>query len=302
MGRTDPLPALPYEAWRDSKTALHLFAQIVGKVRMALHPKLNHWWHVTMYVSPRGLTTHTIPYRDKSFEMTFDFVDHQLVVTPSWDKVTSFSLIGLSVAKFHQQLCDVLETLGIEVSILARPYAHAITMPFAEDTEHTYQDADAVQRYWRILTWVYGVFEGFRGEFAGKQTPVHLYWHSFDMAVTRFSGAAAPPYQNGLPSDPEAYSHEVISFGFWPGDDNVPAPAFYSYTYPEPPGLADEPLAPNTATWNVQGGNAMAILMYDDIREAPDPSQALREFMESAYRAGSSRASWEVDALRYAYA
>jgi hypothetical protein len=291
------LPALALDDWEDSKDTLHLFVQIVGKVRLRLHPKLNHWWHVTLYVSPRGLTTHTIPYGGEAFEIAFDLIDHVLRVTTSRGAERSFPLGSLSVAQFHDRLFETLGALGIEASILARPYEHKSQIRFAEDDQHAAYDPDYVHRYWRILVAVGNVMEEFRGRFLGKQTPVHLFWHSFDLALTRFSGRPAPEMEGGSASDREAYSHEVISFGFWAGDQNVRAPAFYSYTYPEPEGLSTEPLRPAAAAWNHQRGSALALLMYDDLRSTTDPRAALLDFFQSAYEAGAGRARWDRAAL-----
>jgi hypothetical protein len=177
------------------------------------------------------------------------------------------------------------------------PYDHASTPPFADDREHAAYDAKYIERFRRILVWVNNVFQTFRGGFLGKDTPVHLFWHSFDLAYTRFSGRPAPPMDGAGPVDREAYSHEVISFGFWAGDDNMPAPAFYSYTHPEPDGLADAPLQPDAAFWNTDGGSAMALCMYDDLRTSDDPRQVLLDFLESAYRAGATRAGWDIEAF-----
>ena len=293
-------PSLPLAGWRATKDTLHLYVQIVGKVRLALFPKKNHWWHVTLYVSPRGLTTRPIPYGYGTFEIAFDFIDHRLVVTTSTGTVRGFDLHdGLSVAAFYRQLFEILHDLGIEAAIKAEPYDRPTTTPFPEDDEHARYDAEAVHRFWTILVGVNDVLEVFRGRFLGKSTPVHFFWHSFDLVVTRFSGDPAPSEMiAGMGRvDREAYSHEVISFGFWPGDDNVPAPAFYSYTFPEPDGLREEPLAPEAATWETVRGGAMALLMYDAVREADAPRQALLDFLESSYQAGARRAGWDLEAF-----
>lgn len=291
-------PPLPLDAWEDSKVTLHLFAQIVGKVRLALHPKLNHWWHVPLYVSARGLTTRPIPYGGEIFEIAFDFIDHALTIETSNGGVRQMPLGKLSVADFHARLFQDLGALGIEVRILARPYEHKSKEPFATDHRHASYDRAYVERYWRILLQVDSIFKEFSSRFVGKVTQSHLFWHSFDLALTRFSGRAAPPMAGGTKSDQEAYSHEVISFGFWPGDDKVREPAFYSYTYPEPAGLAEQPLEPAAAFWNVQQGNAMALLKYDDLRATADPSAVLLAFLESAYQAGARCAGWPIEDLR----
>lgn len=291
-------PPLPIDDWEDTKNCLHLFFQIVGKIRLTLFPKRNHWWHVTLYISPRGLTTRPVPYGNKIFEIEFDLVDHKLVVKTSDGELSEFSLINLSVADFYKKLFSLLKEFNINADIIAEPYDVPFSKtPFESDTEHIYTDADNANKYWSILKNVNSVFEEFASKFLGKSTPVHLYWHHMDLAVTRFSGKAAPPYAGGTNADKEAYSHEVISCGFWAGDDSVRAPAFYSYTYPAPEGLAAEPLHPDQAMWNTDSGSAMAILMYDDIINSQSPKQAIFEFMESAYSAGAKLAKWDTDAL-----
>jgi hypothetical protein len=288
-------PSLPIEEWEETKNTLHLFFQIVGKIRLTLFPKMNHWWHVTLYLSPRGMTTRPIPYKGMIFEIDFDFIDHILTVQTSNGERKSFSLENISVSGFYSKLMDNLKELGIEVDIIANPYDVPFSkVPFASDQDHASYDKVYVNRYWRILVQVNSVFEEFRSRFIGKSTPVHLYWHHADLAVTRFSGKKAPAMEGGTNADKEAYSHEVISFGFWAGDDNVRAPAFYSYTYPEPEGLAEEPLSPKEAFWNTDNG-AMAVLMYDDLRKSDSPSQTLLDYLQSAYLAGSKRAKWDLN-------
>lgn len=297
MPQSDLFPPLPIEEWEDTKNTLHLFFQIVGKIRLSLFPKTNHWWHVTLYISTRGLTTRPIPSGDIIFEIEFDFIDHRLVVRTSEGRVESFSLENLSVSDFYKKLTTLLSDLGIVYSIKAEPYDVPFSnTPFISDDEHSSYDKEYVNRYWRILVQINSVFEEFRAKFIGKSTPVHLYWHHADLAVTRFSGRRAPEMEGGTAADKEAYSHEVISFGFWAGDDNVRAPAFYSYTHPEPEGLASEPLFPEPATWNTDNGS-MAVMMYDDIRVLDDPRQAILDFMDSAYQAGSKLANWNVKEL-----
>ena len=291
-------PSLPIEQWEETKNTLHLFFQIVGKIRLTLFPKMNHWWHVTLYLSPRGMTTRPIPYGDIIFEIEFDFIDHTIIIRTSNGQEKSFSLEGISVSDFYKQITSALNKLGIEAHIKATPYDVSFgKVPFESDQEHSSYDKEYVNRYWRILVQVNSVFEEFRSRFIGKSTPVHLYWHHADLAVTRYSGKKAPDYEGGTAADKEAYSHEVISVGFWAGDENVRAPAFYSYTYPEPKGLAEEPLAPKEAFWNTQGAGSMAILMYDDLRKTQSPRQALLDYLESAYQAGAKRAKWEIEEL-----
>jgi hypothetical protein len=288
-------PEIPFADWRPTKETLHLYCQIVGKIRLAMHPRLNHWWHVPLYVSPRGLSTHAIPYRDGSFEIEFDFKKHELQIRTSDGRWEDFSLFdGLSVADFYSSIKANLAKLGIEPAIKPIPYEAPSTTPFADDTEHASYDKAAVERCHQTLIAIDSVLEEFRGRFVGKSTPVHMFWHSFDLALTRFSGKRVPVREGANRVEREAYSHEVISFGFWFGDDNVPAPALYSYTAPEPTGLADEPLSPATAKWQESNGAHLALLMYDDMRAADDPRAAALEFLESAYQAGAKKAGWDV--------
>ena len=297
-GSVEGLPPLPLEAWEETKETLHRFVQIVGKVRLTTAPRRNHWWHVPLYVTTRGLTTSAIPYGGRAFAIDFDFVDHRLVITTSGGTVEGFALAdGLSVARFYQDLFARLRALGIEVAIRARPYELTPDLPFAEDQAHAAYDPVFVARWWRVLLQMAGIFEEFGGRFVGKSSPVHLFWHSFDLALTRFSGRRAPERAGVDPVTREAYSHEVISFGFWPGDARVRAPAFYSYTAPEPPGLTEQPLTPTAASWSDTGRGSLALLMYDDLRRLPAPRAALLEFLESAYRAGARTASWDEAAF-----
>lgn len=292
-------PEIPIEAWRPTKNTLHLYCQIVGKIRLRLHPRLNHWWHVTLYVSPRGLTTRKIPYSGGNFEIEFDFHAHKLTMTTSNGKSEDFALYdGLSVADFYSSIFANLDKLGVGCEIRALPYEAPSTTPFAEDQENKSYDKEWVERYHRTLVTVDDILEEFRGRFLGKSTPVHMFWHSFDLALTRFSGKRAPVREGAGMVEREAYSHEVISFGFWFGDDRVPAPAFYSYAAPEPSGLADEPLSPSAATWVESNGAHLALLMYEDVRNEVNPRETVLEFLESAYQAGAKRAGWDVKDLQ----
>jgi hypothetical protein len=290
-------PEMPLDAWRPTKNTLHLFCQIVGKIRLAMHPRINHWWHVPLYVSPRGLTTRTIPYTGGNFEIEFDFKTHRLEIRTSDGAMEDFALYdGLTVADFYQSLFSNLAKLGIEPHIKPIPYEAPSTTPFPDDTENKSYDKDYVERFHNILVAVDDILQEFRGRFIGKSTPVHMFWHSFDLALTRFSVKRVTPREGAGMVEREAYSHEVISFGFWFGDDKtVPAPAFYSYTAPEPAGLADEPLAPGSAKWAESNGAHMALLMYDDVRGSGDPRSMILEFLESAYQAGAKRAGWSIE-------
>jgi hypothetical protein len=292
------LPDLSLARWEGTKDTLHLWAQIVGKVRMASTAPRNHWWHVTLYVDARGLTTRRMHAKNGvAFEIDFDFIDHRLVVATDRGDVESFELADrLSVADFDDTLHSTLAALEIDVPILEQPYQVPATTPFPEDREHASYDRDAVVRFWRVLEWTDEVLEEFAGWFCGKSSPVHLFWHGFDLAHTRF-GDRAPTRHDADRVNQEAYSHEAISFGFWPGDAHVREPTFYSYTAPEPPGLRQQPLHPREAIWTEQGSGSLALLPYDAVRTALDPKAALLTFLESGYRAGASLSGWDQAAL-----
>jgi hypothetical protein len=292
-------PPLPLDEWRATKDMLHLYCQIVGKVRLAMHPRINHWWHVPLYVSPRGLTTRSIPLGFNNFEIEFDLQKHKLRIATGTGEKRKFSLEdGLSVAEFYHKLFENLVELGIDTRIKAVPYETPWTTPFAEDNEHRSYDKEYIRRFHSVLVSVNDIFKEFRGRFTGKSTPVHMFWHSFDLALTRFSGKEAPVREEAGMVEREAYSHEVISFGFWAGDDKVPAPAFYSYTAPEPAGLTDEPLQPETAKWQESGGGHLALLMYEDVRGEADPRGRILEFLESSYLAGAKVAGWDTEKFK----
>lgn len=297
------LPPLPLEEWEETKDTFHLYVQIVGKIRLASTPPRNHWWHCPLYVSARGLTTRRMHHDGLSFEIELDLIEHQLVARNDRGEEASFRLRnGLSVARFHDELLTRLEELGIHPSIKAEPYGLPTTTPFAEDTEHASYDPEYVGRFWRILSEVEWILEEFAGWFRGKSSPVHLFWHSLDLAVTRFSGRRLPEALGGDPVSREAYTDEVISFGFWPGDAKVPRPAFYSYTAPEPPGLTEQPLAPEEAFWAETGSSHQARLWYDDVRAAASPRAALLSFLQSAYEAGATVARWNIEELSSSWA
>lgn len=288
------LPPLPLKEWEDTKETLHRYCQIVGKVRMELSPPRNHWWHVTLYVSPRGLTTGPIPYRAGTFDLTLDLLENRLLATTSEDGEFGFALDDLPVAEFYGRLFGGLEALGVEASINARPFDLADEHTLEQNTAHRSCDRSYVRRYHRVLAWTAEVFKEYAGRFNGKQSPVHLYWHSFDLAVTRFSGKRVALPEGTDPVTREAYSHEVISCGFWPGDANVREPTFYSYTAPEPEGLTDRPLSPESARWQ-EGGTAL--LTYEEVRNSASPKDTLLGFLQSAYEAGARTAGWDAGAL-----
>jgi Family of unknown function (DUF5996) len=294
--RTRPdLPRLPLEEWEPTKDTLHLWAQIVGKVRLASAAPRNHWWHAPLYVDVRGLTTRLM--RSPSgvaFEISFDFVDHRLIVATSAGAVESFELVdGLSVAEFDERLHSTLAGLAVDVSIRETPFGVPMTTPFPEDREHAAYDRDAVERFWHIVDWSGGVLEEFAGWYCGKTSPVHVFWHSFDLAVTRFGGKRAPAMPEADSVTREAYSHEVVSFGFWAGDQNVREPAYYAYAAPEPAGLREQPLLPAEARWVDLGASSLAVLPYEAVRQATDPRGTLLAFLESAYRAGADALGWD---------
>lgn len=288
-------PPLPLEAWKPTKNTLHLFAQIVGKIRMELFPTQNHWWHVTLYVSTCGLTTRPIPHANGNFEIEFDFINHRLQIHTSSGASAAFPLHdGLSVAEFYAKIIDVLAALDVHVHIRGLPYEAPSTEPFASDTADCVYDAEYVHRFWRILVGVNNIFEEFRGRFNGKSTPVHMFWHSFDLALTRFSGRRVPSTEGMNHVSAVAYSHEVISFGFWAGDDITTAPAFYMYAAPEPANLTQQPIRPDAASWGSLRGGAIALYMYEDFRTHESPREALLDFLESTYQAGAKLAHWDV--------
>lgn len=289
------LPELHLADWRTTKDTLHLYAQIVGKIRLATTPPQNQWWNAPLYVDARGLTTRRLHHNGMTFDLAFDFVDHALVVRTADGQTRSFALVdGLSVAGFDKQLHATLAELGVDVAIKEQPYGVPTTTPFPADTEHASWDRGAIERYAAVLDWSDRVLTEFAGWFSGKTSPVHLFWHSFDLAVTRFSGRRAPPFEADLVAR-EAYSEEVISFGFWAGDDNVPDATYYSYTAPEPAGLREQPLA--HGGWTVSGTGSLAVLPYEDVRTSADPRRTLLDFCQSAYEAGSRVAGWDTAAF-----
>ena len=292
-------PPLPFEAWQESCATLHRWTQIVGKVRLAHAPYLNHWWQVPLYVTSRGLTTSAIPYGTRSFEILFDFLDHRLHIETSDGATAGFALKPMSVAEFYREVMRQLAGLGLETHIWTMPVEIADPVPFEEDTQHAAYDPDAAQRFWRILLQSHRVLSEFRGRFVGKSSPVHFFWGSFDLAVTRFSGRPAPPH----PSVPntadsvtrEAYSHEVSSAGFWPGGGPTAYPIYYSYAYPGPAGFDKAPIRPQAASFEPALGEF--ILPYDAVRAAADPDAALLDFLQASYEAAADLAKWDRTAL-----
>jgi Family of unknown function (DUF5996) len=295
-----PWPELPTAAWRDSYATLHLWTQIVGKVRLTKAPWLNHSWHVALYVTARGLTTSPIPDGVRTFQIDFDFIDHALRISTSDGAQRQFGLADQSVASFYAGVIAALKELGVIVTIDEMPNELPDPVRFSEDDKHASYDPDAVRRFFQILANCDRVFKQFRTGFLGKASPVHFFWGSFDLAVTRFSGRRAPRHPGGVPSLPdavahEAYSHEVSSAGFWPGSGVVDYPAFYSYAYPEPSGFRTANVRPDAAFFSEALGEF--ILPYDVVRAADDPDKALLDFLQSTYEAAAISAKWDRDAL-----
>lgn len=296
------LPTMPLADWRESKETLHRFLQMVGKIRLASSARRNHWWNVPYHVTGRGLTTRPMGVRDGNpiFTIDFDFVVHELQVAVVDGRVVRFPLVGRSVAALHAVLHRTLNELGIHVDIAHdAPFdLPDASRPFADDTEHSTYDPVWVTRYWQVLSWVNLVLEEFSARFAGKISPVHVFWHTMDVAVTRFGERVVDHPIQVDPVSREAYSREVVSAGFWFGDESTPHPAFYSYTSPEPDGLADQPLRPDGAHWLPRNGSHLAVLGYEQVRLADDARAAALAFYESTYRAGAGLAGWDLD--RYA--
>jgi hypothetical protein len=293
-------PALPYEAWSDTLATLHMWTQIVGKVRLAQSPWVNHSWHVTLYVTARGLTTSPIPYGTRTFEIEFDFLAHRLAITTGEGRVAHVGLEPQTVAVFYARLMEALNGLGLHVRIHAKPNEVPEAIPFDRDDTHRSYNAEYAARFWRVLVQADRVLKVFRARFAGKCSPVHFFWGAADLAVTRFSGRPAPEHPGGIPNLPdrvtrEAYSHEVSSAGFWPGGGPIAYPAFYSYAYPEPAGFAKAPVRPEGAFYSQDFREF--ILPYDTVRLAASPDDTLLEFLQSTYEAAARLASWDRAAL-----
>jgi hypothetical protein len=291
-------PALPLEAWQDTRDTLHMWTQIVGKVRLALSPLVNHWWEVPFYVSARGLSTSSIPYDRGIFEMEFDFLHHNLVIQTSEGLGKTIPLAPRAVADFYKEFLAALRSLGIEVKIWGMPVEIPNPIAFDRDVQHASYDREYVTRFWRILVLVDTIFKEFRSHFIGKSSPVHFFWGSFDLAVTRFSGRPAPERAGADSINREAYSHEVISAGFWPGGGDIKGAAFYAYASPEPPGFAESPVRPASAFYHPQMHEFF--LMYHDVRRASSPRAILLEFLQTTYEAGASLAKWDRAALERA--
>ena len=296
----DQWPDLPYGEWKATYDTLHMWTQIVGKIRLARAAWLNHSWNVPLYVSACGLTTSLIPDGARGFEIEFDFIDHRLQLRTSEGTKRTIKLAPRTVADFHRELFAHLADLGFQIAINNTPNEIVDAIPFDEDQVHATYDPEYAHRFWQLLVQADRVFKQFRGGFLGKSSPVHFFWGAFDLAHTRFSGAMAPPHPGGVPNCPdrvmrEAYSHEVSSCGFWPGNEALPYPAFYAYAYPEPPGYRDAPVLPAQARYDA--GLGEFILPYDAVRLAPSPDAALLDFLQTTYEAAASLGKWHRGAL-----
>ena len=302
MKKTSPQsaawPELALAAWQDTCTTLHLWTQIIGKVRLALAPRVNHWWHIALYVTPRGLTTSAIPVGERSLQIDFDFIAHRLLLACSDGGTSTLPLSARSVAGFYREVLEALRSLGIRVEIWPVPVEMAERIPFDQDTRHSSYDPEYVGRFHRLLVQADRVFNEFRSRFIGKTSPAHFFWGSFDLAITRFSGRPAPPHPGGSyvarSVMHEAYSHEVSSAGFWPGA-GLGEPAFYSYAYPQPPGFAEHPVKPEQAYYHPDMREF--VLPYEAVRTAGEPDRALLAFLQSTYEAAAEKGRWDRAAL-----
>jgi Family of unknown function (DUF5996) len=299
---TNPIwPALPIAAWQDTYETLHLWTQIIGKIRLTLAPKINHWWHSTLYVSPQGLTTSTIPYGTGNFQIIFDFINHQLKIEKSDGITRSIALTPRSVANFYQEVISTLQEIGIEVKIYPMPQEIANPIPFDRDDRHTAYDPEYAQRFWQILVQVDRLMTIFRCRYTGKCSPVHFFWGSFDLAVTRFSGKRAPEHPGGIPNmadwvTREAYSHEVSSCGFWFGKGAFEA-LFYAYAYPVPAGFKEYQIESPAGFYSSEMGEF--ILPYEAVRQATDPDAMVLAFLHSTYEAAANLGNWDRAELEY---
>jgi hypothetical protein len=298
--REEAWPSLAFESWSDTCATLHMWTQIVGKIRLVQSPFINHSWQVTLYVTPRGLTTSPIPYGMRTFQIDFDFISHRLILQSSDGRVGGLPLEPQSVAAFYRRLMEELDRLDLHVDIYKKPNEVIDPIRFDQDEVHRAYDGDSTNRFWRILVQADRVLKAFRGRFIGKCSPVHLFWGALDLAVTRFSGRRAPEHPGGVPNLPdrvtrEAYSHEVSSAGFWPGGGAIAYPAFYAYAYPEPAGFSKASVRPDAAFYSADLREF--ILPYEAVRQAESPDDALLEFLQTTYEAAANLAHWDRASL-----
>lgn len=302
MTNAEAWPSLPFAEWRDTCATLQLWTQVVGKLRLAQAPPVNHWWQVPLYLTSRGLTTSPIPYGERVFQIGFDFIGHRLTIETGDGAVDGFALRPMAVADFHSEIKRRLSALGLDIHIWTTPVEIPDPIPFEQDHSHAAYDPDYANRFWRVLVQADRVFTAFRGRFLGKASPVHFFWGSFDLAVTRFSGRPAPPHP-GAPNvadkvTREAYSHEVSSCGFWPGGAGMEQPIFYSYAYPQPAGFGEAAVRPSAAFYSRDFGEF--VLPYDAVRETASAGGALLDFLQSTYEAAAALAHWDRAALERA--
>ena len=293
-------PVLSYEKGKDTYDTLHMWTQIVGKIKLATLPWVNHSWHVTLYITPKGLTTHNMPYKNENFQVDFNFIEHQLRITTDKGEIRKFNLYGISVTDFYKKIFEALDDLGIEVKIKPVPVELANPIPFKEDTVHATYDKEQVTAFHNALLKIQDVFMKFRSGFKGKCSPVHFFWGGFDLALSFFSGRRAPKHPGGVPGMPdwvaeEAYCREVSSAGFWTGNDTFPEPAFYCYLYPEPDGYKTAKVKPSAAYYNNTLGEF--ILPYSAVQQSENPGKDLLEFLRSTYGAGADLAKWDREIL-----
>ena len=293
-------PSLPLDAWRDTYATLHMWTQVIGKIRLARAPMLNHWWQVPLYVTARGLTTSPIPYGTDTFQIDFDFITHRLVIDTSNGAERTFALGSYPVAEFYERVMAALAELGLDIRIWTHPVEVEQSIPFEQDRQHATYDPEYANRVWRILVQTDRVLHQFRSGFLGKASPVHFFWGGFDLALTFFSGRRAPPHPGGIPNlgdwvNRESYSHECSSTGFWPGSGAIQEPAFYAYTYPEPSGYSEAHVQPGQAFYSPD--MRLFILRYEDVRSAADADAALLAFFRSTYDAAADLAAWDRAAL-----
>jgi hypothetical protein len=291
-----PWPEIRFEHLKETLSTVHLWTQIVGKIRLKMMPWLNHSWHVSLYISPRGLTTGSIPYTGGIFQLEMDFIAHELVITSSDGQMQSVKLFARSVASFHEELFQKLQQMGIQVEIHGKPNEMELAVPFSVDEQHRNYEPAEMNNLWEVLIRVDVILNRFRAGFVGKNSPVHFFWGAFDLAVSRFSGRQAPTHPGGAPNMPneimqEAYSHEVSSCGFWPGNEQYPFPIFYAYCYPTPSAFADQPVEPESATYSQVMGEF--ILPYEAVQQSDNPPETLMKFLRSTYRAAAVTGNWD---------
>lgn len=295
-------PEIPFNDWKDTLYTVQLWVQIVGKIRLRKMPWTNHSWHVTLYVSPLGLTTGSIPFENGIFQIDFDFLNHHLLISSSSGKNEQIDLYPRTVANFYKELFEKLENMGIHAFIYAVPNEIEPAIPFQKDEVHRSYDKEKMKLFWRSLISIHNVFTKFRARFIGKCSPVHLFWGAFDLAVTRFSGKEAPEHPGGMPNIPlkvmqESYSHEVSSCGFWPGSEQFPMPAFYSYCYPTPPAFGEQRVQPEDVFYSTEMGEFF--LPYDVVRKSVNPEETLLQFMQTTYEAAANTLGWDRNKLEF---